>query len=421
MFCFSHQPCSCRVTQNPDPTPQADPLFKGAVANRATGAAAAAAAFSTFSPGLEQTSAPEQCVEIQPHPKSQTTNKMDLDCRMNLDYKMDLETPTDMQSTGVVDSKGERNLTLGHPLNVAPSKLDSNLKSDQGSVDSEKDSKIDLAIFEEEILTPFGRSSDSLNESDSTDDCSSETGPSDTEEYVATCKLETILIEPTPGTTSVRAEPALNDKSLGAISKCLKDEKPENYKTEEEKLIFGILQNKICDKKSEKETKKASLDNQQKAEVIIQQETEEERHDTLESEDQKPKLEELNFIDEDDTDSKLDNPSIQVDPENDDVNQLSPLATAKSPSRSSLGAFFHQKLFHSASAASSAPTSTSSGHSSPETKCVLVPVPEHNPAQTNNTVMASSFSNNACVPASMLDACLTLINFLLFPTSNALY
>ena len=62
---------------------------------------------------------------------------------MNLDYKMDLETPTDMQSTGLVDSRGERNLTLGHPLNVDPSKLDSNLKSVQGSVDSEKDSKID--------------------------------------------------------------------------------------------------------------------------------------------------------------------------------------------------------------------------------------------------------------------------------------
>ena len=331
---------------------------------------------------------------------------------MDLDYKMDLETPTDMQSTGVVDSRGEVNLTLGHPLNVDSSKLDSNLKSDPGYVDS----KIDLAIFEEEILTPFGRSTDSLNESDSTDECSSETGPSETDEYVATCKLETILIEPAPGTTSARAEPALNDKSLGAISKCLKDDQAENFKTEEEKLIFGILQNKICDKKSEKETKKAPLDNQQKEEVIIQQETEEEKHDPLESENDKPKLEELNCIDEDDTDSKLDNPSIQVDPENDDVNQLSPLATPKSPSRSSLGAFFHQKLFHSASATSSAPTSTSSGHSSPETKCV--PVTEHNSAQTNNIVSASSLSNNACVPASMLDACLTLINLLLFPTSN---
>jgi len=65
------------------------------------------------------------------------------------------------------------------------------------------------------------------------------------------------------------------------------------------------------------------------------------------------------------------NPGIEVEEANESGDEFRTIPSAKSSSKSSLGTFFQQKLFRSASAASSTePTASSSCHSSPETKCV---------------------------------------------------
>jgi hypothetical protein len=97
-----------------------------------------------------------------------------------------------------------------------------------------------------------------------------------------------------------------------------------------------------------------------------------------------------------------DNPTIEVDDETEESSDtVRMVPSAKSASKSSLGAFFHQKLFRSASATSSnAPTSSSSCHSSPETKCVDPP---------DEPVYLIQASNRISAPVATI---LTVVNLL---------
>ena len=248
-------------------------------------------------------------------------------------------------------------------------KFDSDFQRNANKADSELESVNKLNLAENldsnnpdsldclEIKTPFGKSSESSTNSEEMDlkileEFDAEDEESNTNIFVGTCRLEQSKIF-----NELECEQLDHEK--------IKEEK--HFRSEEEKLVYEILQNKKSN--SQKQTELSVRPKTERQELS----EEEAKHET----DRENESKEIKFVDEDefeDQPKNPSNPSIRVDEDNDEISdELKMIPSAKSSSKSSLGTFFHQKLFRSpsGSSSSSAPlTGSNSCHSSPETKCV---------------------------------------------------
>ena len=455
----------CRLTQTPD------------LADRATGEGFFSS--STF-PGIEQTLKPfgtgrsesqtlfqNPCEQIlnSSHPSKPdfeqnehyldpTTPKLDPDHEL---HKLDSQNETKMDSSRFSehDSEHKFNDKNNKPaINIvnemdcdnevkldSDSQLNANKKDDSdfesnNKLDSNNPNSLDCL----EIKTPFGKSSESSTNSEEMnlkimeefedEDEEEEDDDDNKNMFVGTCILE----------QSKNAESPF-------LAECVQidHDKLNHFKSEEEKLVYEILQSK---KGNSSKTTEISVRPKKPGDRLSEEETRNEIDNENENDGGKVKSV------SDDEDDHPENPSIKVEEDPEETSdELKMIPSAKSSSKSSLGAFFHQKLFRSPSASSSAPlTSSSSCHSSPETKCVttdrnrltvvtdqnrLTAVTDRNRLtvltdQNRLTVVTDRkrltdsnqyrskliANNNLFVPATLLDACVTLINLLLFPDST---
>ena len=155
-------------------------------------------------------------------------------------------------------------------------------------------------------------------------------------------------------------------------------ESGSHFRSEEEKLVYDILLKSSQGQKSAAATKTRKTSSEQK---VLNSEPE----TGNENPDKKCVAEESGEIGRDfpeqgpedqpqEQEDENDNPKIEVDETDETCDEFEAVPSTKSSSKSSIGTFFHQKLFRSASAssatASALTTTSNSCHSSPETKCV---------------------------------------------------
>jgi hypothetical protein len=314
-----------------------------------------------------------------------------------------------------MDCDNEVKLNSDSQIN-ANKKDDSDLESNN-KLDSKNPNSLDYL----EIKTPFGKSSESSTNSDEMnlkimeefeDEDEEEEDDDNKNMFVGTCILE----------QSKNAESLFQAECVQ-----IDHDKLNHFKSEEEKLVYEILQSKNG---NSSKTTEISVRPKKPGDRLSEEETRNETDNENENDGGEVKSV------SDDEDDHPENPSIKVEEDPEETSdELKMIPSAKSSSKSSLGAFFHQKLFRSPSASSSAPlTSSSSCHSSPETKCVttdrnrltvltdqnrLTVVTDRKRLTDSNQYRSKLIANNNLfVPATLLDACVTLINLLLFPDST---
>ena len=181
----------------------------------------------------------------------------------------------------------------------------------------------------------------------------------------------------------------IQDVDDNVESEC-NDHVEQDFRSEDEKLVHDILRSKQCqqdpscrrrDKTGNKQRALLDLESAGRSTTNDQASTEEdvqERWHNITLIDSEQPLDQEDHTDPDDQanadkedQDQLDNPSIQIEETSESFDEFRLIPSAQSSSKSSLGNFFHQKLFRSPSASSSsALTNSSSSHSSPETKCV---------------------------------------------------